>query len=694
MQSRRTFYLTCACVLAGALAGSAHAFSLDTVAGRGVGDRKPAKRAGLLAPTGVTMQGVAALITDSQHARVRKVKNNGKIVTFAGTYPGTFGDFAPASAVGLKVPTKSRVAPNGDVLIAEYGSDRVRRIVNDTAVPVAGVPDDPGFSGDGGPATEAQLDGPSDASQDDAGNVYIADSRNHRIRKIDAVTGNISTIAGTGAPGYAGNGGLAKDAQLNTPVCVLPGPGGALYVCDYGNHAIRRIDPDGVIRGVAGKGEAGFSGDGKKAKKALLDHPTDVAFEANGNIIIADSGNQRVRRINVQGRNPRMSTIAGNGQEGFTGTGVPALSPLGDPTGVTVHPDGRILIAEASNDRVRALVNLQTLVNFAGDGVGTFGGDGGAARKAQFSAVHGVNVDALGNILIADYGNYRIRKVDVATGKVTTLAGTGSPDFSGDGGPATSAGLSVSDIVVDALGNVIFSDTMNNRVRRIDALGTITTIVGTGVAGFAGDGGDATDAQIDAPTGVALDGAGNLYVADFLNDRIRRVDKATGKISTVAGNGGTGFDGDGKAATSASLNNPTDVAFLANGDMLIADFRNHRVRLVSGGQISTYAGTGTSGDNSDGPLAPSQTQLSFPSDVQVDASGNVFVADSGNDKIREVLASDGGMRTIAGTGLTGLVDADDALDGRMAVPLRIHLLGDGSMVVADSQNFVIRMLQP
>lgn len=694
MQSRRTLYLTCACVLSAALAGTAHAFSLDTVAGRGVGDGSKAVKAGLLAPTGVTFLGTNALITDSQHGRVRKVNAKGKISTFAGTYPGTFGDFAPASAVGLKVPIKSRATPSGDVLIAEYGSDRVRRISNGTAIPVAGVPDDPGFSGDGGPATDAQLDGPSDASQDAAGNVYIADSRNHRIRKIDAATGKISTIAGTGTPGYAGNGGLATQAQLNTPVCVLPGPNGTLYICDYGNHAIRRIDPDGMIRGAAGKGRPGFLGDGKKAKKALLNHPTDVAFEANGNIVIADSGNQRVRRINVNVPRPRMATLAGNGDEGYAGNNAPALSPLGDPTGVAVHPDGRILIAEASNNRVRALVNYQTLTSFAGDGIATFGGDGGPAGKAQFSAIHGVNVDGLGNILIADYGNYRIRKVNVATGAVTTIAGTGSPDFSGDGGPATSAGLSVSDIVVDVLGNVIFSDTMNDRVRRIDLLGNVTTIVGTGVGGFSGDGGAATDAQIDAPTGVALDSAGNLYVADFLNNRIRRVDKATNEITTVAGNGTAGYDGDAKAATSAALNNPTDVAFLANGDMLIADFRNHRVRLVSGGQISTYAGTGTSGDNTDGPLAPSQTKLSFPSDVQVDSSGNVFVADSGNDKIREVLASDGGMRTIAGSGLTGLVDAANALDGRLAVPLRIHLLGDGSMVVADSQNFVIRMLQP
>ncbi|MEW6272770.1 MAG: hypothetical protein AB1689_26125, partial [Thermodesulfobacteriota bacterium] len=416
--------LTCAIVACGAIASTAHAYSIDTIVGRGVGDKKPAVRAGLLVPTGVSMMGDAVLIGDSGHGRIRKVKASGKITTFAGTFPGTFGDFGPPGVAGLKGPLKPRVAPNGDVVIAEYNSHVVRLISGGTVFTVAGDADNPGFSGDNGDATNARLNGPADAFMDASGNIYIADSKNNRIRRIDGASGNITTIAGTGAAGYAGNGGPATQAMLNNPVCVVPGPGGTIYVCDSGNHAVRRIDPDGNIRGVAGKGVAGFSGDGKKAKKARLNTPTDVAFEANGNIIIADSGNQRVRRINVQGPRPRMGTIAGNGTEGYTGNNVPALSPLGDPTGVAVHPDGRILIAEASNNRVRALSG-GTLRNFAGDGVGTFGGDGGAALRAQFDTIHGVTVDNPGRILIGDQGaNDRIRRVS-ADGVVTTIAGNG-----------------------------------------------------------------------------------------------------------------------------------------------------------------------------------------------------------------------------------------------------------------------------
>ncbi|MEW6271972.1 MAG: hypothetical protein AB1689_22040, partial [Thermodesulfobacteriota bacterium] len=358
-----------------------------------------------------------------------------------------------------------------------------------------------------------------------------------------------------------------------------------------------------------------------------------------------------------------------------------------------VHPDGRILIAEASNNRVRALSG-GTLRNFAGDGVGTFGGDGGPALRAQFDTIHGVTVDNQGRILIGDQGaNDRIRRVS-ADGVVTTIAGNGSSAFSGDGGPALQAGLTVSDIVVDGAGNVIFSDTENHRVRRITPGGTISTIAGTGSPGFSGDDGPATAAMLRAPTGLAFDDDGNLYISDFLNNRIRRVDAATGQITTVAGNGSAGYNGDDKAATSASLNNPTDVAFDADGNMYIADFRNHRVRKVSGGQISTFAGTGTPGDNSDGPIAAAMMQLDQPTDVQVDGAGNVFIVDSANNKIRRVAPGLGGATTVAGSGLVGLKDAANARNGRMSLPLRIHLNADGSMLVADNWNFVIRIIEP
>jgi sugar lactone lactonase YvrE len=690
--------LTCALVLSTTLAsiclaGTASGFAIDTVVGRGVGDRSKAKRAGLLSPTGVAIQGDSTLIADADHARIRSVKPSGKIRTFAGTYPGTFGDLGPANAAGLKIPIKVRVAANGDVLIAEYGSHRIRLISNGTATTIAGIADSPGAGGDGGLATAAHLNAPADAFKDAAGNVYIADSTNHRIRKINGATGVITTIAGTGTPGFSGNNGPATQAQLNNPVCIVPGANGVLYVCDASNNAIRMIDAGGVIHPLAGNGQAGFSGDGGRAKRAKLNAPSDVALAANGDLIVADSGNQRLRLIKLGGKRPKISTIAGNGVRGFTGTGVPALSPLGDPSGVAVRSDGGILIAEASNNRVRILRD-GVLANFAGDGVATFGGDGGKASKATFGEIHGVNIDSQGNILVADNGNNRIRRVDAATEIVQTIAGNGAVAFSGDGGPATAAGMSVSDLVVDAQGNILFSDTENDRIRRIDTSGKITTVAGSGTPGFSGDGGAATAAKLDAPTGIALDGSGNLYVADFNNHRIRRIDAATQKISTVAGNGAAGYNGDDKAATTASLNNPTDVGFDASGNMLIADFRNHRIRKVTGGQITTIAGTGTAGDNGDGPLTPTSLQLDSPSDVQVDADGNILIADSGNHKIRRIAAANGGMTTIAGSGLAGLLDAADALQGRMSAPLRMRLLSGGSMLVADSSNYVIRMIAP
>lgn len=682
------------CVLLSA--GEARSYSIDTVAGRGVGDGKKAKKAGLFSPTGIAFLGNATLIADSEHGRIRLVRPNNKIRTFAGTFPGTFGDFAPAEAAGLKLPLKARVAANGDVLIAEFGSHRVRLISDATglAMPVAGRPDDPGFSGDGGLATNARLNGPADAFRDAAGNIYIADSNNHRIRKVDPA-GIITTIAGTGQPGFDGNGGPAVQAKLRQPVCVVPGPGGVLYICELGNHTIRQIAADGTISRIAGKGGvAGFKGEKKPAKKARLDSPTDVAVAPDGDLLIADSKNHRVRRINMQNKKRKIRTVAGNGVEGFTGNNVPALSPLGEPTGLGFHPDGRLLIAEASNHRVRALLG-DTLTLFAGDGTTTFGGDGKKAKKATFSSIHGITVDNQGNLLIADNGaNQRIRRVNAGNSRVTTIAGSGNSVFSGDGGPATQAGMTVSDLVVDGAGNIYFSDTSNHRVRRVSPTGTITTVAGTGSPGFSGDGGPATQAQLFMPTGLARDAAGNLYIADFNNSRIRRVDAGSQVITTVAGNGADGYNGDDRAATTASLNKPTDVTFDADGNMYIADFRNHRVRLVSGGQITTFAGNGTPGDSGDGPILPTAASLREPSDVKVDADGNVFIVDSGNHKIRRVAPGQGGMTTIAGTGLAGLRDAANATNGRMSLPLRIHLLSDGSMLVADNFNYVIRMLQP
>jgi sugar lactone lactonase YvrE len=266
-----------------------------------------------------------------------------------------------------------------------------------------------------------------------------------------------------------------------------------------------------------------------------------------------------------------------------------------------------------------------------------YGGDEGPATAAQLNRPSGIAVDAAGNLFVADSLNHRIRRVD-PSGRITTVAGTGEAGDGGDGGPATGARLSgPSGVAVDAAGNVFVADTANHRVRRVDASGQITTVAGTGAAGYDGDDKPAAAARLNRPTGVAVDATGNLFIADAANHRIRRVDAVTGRITTVTGTGAAGYDGDDKPATTARLSGPTGVAVDAAGDLFVADVENQRVRRVDAttGRIMTVAGTGLEGyDGDDGPAATAR--LYSPFGVAVDAAGDAFVADTFNYAIRAV----------------------------------------------------------
>jgi hypothetical protein len=335
----------------------------------------------------------------------------------------------------------------------------------------------------------------------------------------------------------------------------------------------------------------------------------------------------------------------------------------------------------------------------AGSGTGAFSGDGGPATSAQLSEPAGAAVDAAGNLFIADQLNNRVRKVTAATGVITTVAGTGTAGFSGDGGPASSATLSgPSGVAVDAAGNLFIADVNNHRVRKVAAAtGVITTVAGTGIPGFAGDGGPATSAQLDFPTSVAVDGAGNLFIADINNHRIRKVAAATGVITTVAG-GGNSFPGDGGLATSASLRGHIGLAIDAAGNLFIADHFNSRVRKVATatGVITTVAGSGTAGFggfSGDGGPATS-ANLSGPSGVAVDAAGNLFIADVNNHRVRKVAAATGVITTVAGSGTAGFGgfsgDGGPAASAQFNHPIGVAVDSAGNLFIADMLNHRVR----
>jgi len=342
-----------------------------------------------------------------------------------------------------------------------------------------------------------------------------------------------------------------------------------------------------------------------------------------------------------------------------------------------------------------AQTSIGYIYNSAGGGSGTnsgFSGDGGKATSASLNTPFGVVVDTSGNIYIADTLNYRVRKIAISTGIITTIGGTGFSSYSGDNGQATSANLYPYGIALDSSANVYFPEIFYQRIRKITvSTGVVTTVAGTGVGGYSSDNVAATSSNIYSPQGVTVDSSGNIYIADTANDRIRKV--TSGTITTVAGNGAYGYNSDSQQATSATLYNPSGVEVDTSGNIYIADTYNHRLRkvTVSTGIITTIAGTGTNGYTGNN-IAATSCKLNYPQDVAVDSSGNVYVVDSDNDLLRKI--SSGTITTLAGTygyyGYSG--DNGVATSSTLNSPESVCLDKFGNIYIADTYNYHIRKI--
>jgi uncharacterized protein (TIGR03437 family) len=397
------------------------------------------------------------------------------------------------------------------------------------------------------------------------------------------------------------------------------------------NSRIRKIATDGTITTVAGTGIAGFSGDGGQATLAQLNLPNGVAVDAAGNLNVADAGNFRIRKIAAG----IVTTIAGNGNlaDNYADGAAAASVQLSAIQGVAVDGAGNLFISDLGQHRIRKVSN-GVVTTYAGDGVAGYSGDSGPAIDAQLHSPGSIACDGSGNLYIADQLNSYIRRVGT-DGTITSVAGNGTPGFSGDGGPASAARITVfNGIAVDSAGNIYFADDSTSRIRKIDVNGIIATVAGNGVAGFSGDGGLATSAQLSSPSGVAVDSAGNLYIADANNFRVRKV-SATGIVSTIAGTGAQGYSGDGGPASSALLGRVDGIAIDASGNLYIVDGVVRIRKISAGGIITTIAGSAASGYAGDGGPATS-AQLSRPTALAVDASGDVFIADTNNSAVREL----------------------------------------------------------
>jgi sugar lactone lactonase YvrE len=502
--------------------------------------------------------------------------------------------------------------------------------------------------------------------------------------------GIVETIAGGGS---VRDGGPAKQARLNLPGGVTEAPNGDWVVVDFGNHRIRRIERStGIIRTIAGTGEAGFNGDDIAAERAQLSRPEQAVFGPSGDLYIADSYNNRVRRIDV--RDGTIHTIAGRGERGASGDDGPAIqAELHFPEGIAVDRSGNVFIADTVNRRIRR-VDAKTgiISNYAGSGATGAPMEGRPALEASFMRLARIAVDDRGNVYVADSPSHRIFVIDAVTRTIRTLIGTGEPGYSGDGGPAAAARLHFPEgVVAAANGDIYFADVANHRVRRIDvATGVVTTIAGTGQKGFSGDGGPAIDARLHSPGRVWPEQSGHVLIADILNARIRRIDPATGTIETVAGSGDLG---DGGPATDALLSVPGDLVY-ADRNLYVADYGTQRVRRIDlrTGEISTVAGGGVRVGQD---IPATEAEFSLPEGIAAGGPKAVYIADNIQNRIFRVDLGTGLIRTVAGEGRERQVrDEQEALTAQLSLPSAMDVGPDGRLYVAEFGARRIRIIDP
>jgi sugar lactone lactonase YvrE len=533
------------------------------------------------------------------------------------------------------------------------------------------------------------LPGPTAAIRDASGNTYIAAPYSTDVFELTG--GVVNVYAGQGYGGYGGDKGPVSQSILALPAGLNIDSKGNIYIVDPGNSRVRMVTPSGTITTIAGGGDNGGTpkcepntapcGDGGPANQALLNLPQSVAFDSTGNVYIADSFDNRIRVVNtqstainvfgVQNIQPgNIATVAGSvnvssnqcpnptSQCGDTGPATSAL--LYFPEGVAFDSVGNMYIADTRDNRIRMVNPSGTITTVVGTGSPCLSptkipacGDTGPALSAKLHVPTGVLLDSSNNIYVADSQDFRVRKV--SSGTINTIAGNGFQGYSGDGGAATSAKLNLpNSLFLDSAGNLLIADMGNQVVRQVAPAGSISTIVG---GGSGGDGGAPASAFLANPFNVAEDSAGNLYIADTANNRIRKVNASGTKITTVAGTGILGYSGDGDPATSATLNGPTGVAVDTSGDLYIADAGNLVVRKVNaGGTITTYAGNGLSCKGSNcGTIPGPALNVSFddPQAVAVDSAGNLYIVDYNANQVRKVDPSQN-LTNFAGTGNTGL----------------------------------------
>lgn len=616
-------------------------------------------------------------IPDSSNAMVFRLTRSGNLDVVAGNgVQGFSGDGGPATDASLSHPYGVAVDAAGNIYISD--GPRVRRVNPEGVISTYAGTGRYGFSGDGGPAILATLQAVFELAVDASGTLYLWDTTNYRIRSVRP-DGVIRTVAGNGVPGATGDNGPATSASVVVSGLAVDSRG-RLYFSDFLNSRIRMIDGDGVIRLVADGSGLGTQGIG---------NPGSLAFDAQGSLIYVQSTASRVMRLGSDGK---PSAIAGNGRIDYLGDGEDALqASFGYLYGMTLDPQGTVYVADSYCQCVRAFRPGQTVATVAGNGQFGKAAEGTPAVRSFLAGPTGLTFDRSGNLLVASSeGN----SVDLFTreGLYRHVAGMGAGGCCLDGRAATKALVSIPQgVAVDGQNRIYVSQGGFHRIRRIASDGTIATFAGNGERGNGGDNGPGTQAQLDDPAGMVFDEAGNLYVAS--GAKIRKLTPA-GVISTFAGDGQSRYAGDNGPATAASFRRVYALAFTSTGELLAADFEDHRVRKIGrDGRITTVAGDGratSSGDN--GPA--SSASLNGPNGLAVDSEGRIYVLERFGNRIRRI-DEKGLITTVAGTGLRSFSgDGGASLAAAMNTPvLGIAIGPDGGLYFSDTANDRVRVIR-
>ena len=597
---------------------------------------------------------------------------------FAGNVAGPSNLDGVGSVAGFNGPMGVAIGSNGTVFVADTENSTIRKIV--TAAGVSTVSTFAGTAGvvgtANGPGTTARFNEPSGITVDGNDNVYVADTGNNTIRKITAL-GAVSTLAGSGIAGS--DDGIGSAASFNNPTAIAVSSDGDVYVADSGNNAISKIVTV-TVAGVSTTTVSTFAGSAAGIPVSL-NNPGGLAVDNNENVYVADTGNHIILMITQDGG---VSTLAGmlGSPEGTDGDG--AAARFYRPSGIAVDSAGStIFVADAGNNSMRKIVavgSANTVSTVAGS-TGVVGSADGNGIAASFSGPNGVAMDSTGStIVVADTGNSTIRKIVTAgsVNTVSTLAGTASVTGSQDGNGVAASFNNPYGIANDSAGSIYVADTNNNTIRKISPQGTVSTLAGT--AGITGnDNGTGVDASFSYPYNIAVDSAGNIYVADNGNNIIRKI-TSSGVVSTLAGTAGVIGNADG-TGPGASFNGPTGIAVDSAGNVYVADTQNNIVRKITpAGVVTTPAWASASTAN-----------FLFPYGIAIDSTGTIYVSDNGHNVIRKITSA-GVVTTLAGTaGVTGSADGTGP-SASFNSPSGIALNSAGDVYVADTGNNTVRKI--